>query len=132
MPSIPIPSQTEIVEILRQHPLIRLKEMVLRAFVVGSVAKGTENSESDIDILFEIVPRGDESSDAIEDRYRQKLRQYFVTHDIKGKMDSVHPQWAGRRVDVYFTYDANLETRPKILLPGPVVRAEPSVRHRAR
>jgi predicted nucleotidyltransferase len=105
------PTEEEIVDILRAHPLIRLKEKVRRAFLVGSFATQSARDDSDVDILLEVVPREDEDAHAMEERYRQKLRQHFVKHNIKGKDDSVHPQWMNRRVDLYFTYDAAADHR---------------------
>jgi hypothetical protein len=40
-----------------------------------------------------------------------------MQNNIQGKADHIHPQWNGRRIDIYFTYDASTETRPKIKLP---------------
>ena len=120
------PTQAEIVEVLKSHPLIRLREPVSRAFVVGSFAKGTANEESDIDILLEVRAKADVEAKDVEDGYRQALRSHFMKNDIRGKMDSVHPQWCGRRVDVYMTYDASLEVRPKVELlqePAPARRS---------
>jgi predicted nucleotidyltransferase len=111
-----MPSQDEIVEALKKHPLIRLREKVRRAYVVGSFAKGCANDESDVDVLLEVPPRAGLTAAELEEQYRQALRQYFVTHDLRGKQDSVHPNWCGRRVDVYFTYAADTESRPKVLL----------------
>jgi len=123
------PSKPEIVEVLRRHPLIRLREDVLNAYLVGSFCTGNQNPQSDVDVLLEVAPRKDLSAADLEERYRQPLRQYFVTNNIRGKDDSIHPQWCGRRVDVYFTYDASEETRPKALLdarrPSEAARAEP-------
>lgn len=108
------PTRAEIVQVLRKHPLIRLKEKVKRAFLIGSFAAGKQNDESDVDILLEVEPHPDQTAAQLADQYRRPLQQYFVTHDIRGKDDSVHPQWAGRRVDLYFTYDADKEDdRPK-------------------
>mgnify|MGYP001559555236 CR=1 FL=1 len=120
--AIPLPTPQAIVQILRQHPLIRLKEKVKRVFLVGSFAKGTgrqrgsPEGESDVDVLLEVVPRRGFTAGELEEYYRQRLRSYFMQNNIRGKADEVHPQWDGRRVDVYFTYDANTETRPKVLL----------------
>jgi predicted nucleotidyltransferase len=111
-----VPTQGDIVKVLSKHRLVRLRETVLRAFLIGSFAKGCENEESDVDILLEVKPHPGQTASELEEHYRQALRQYFVTHDIRGKQDSVHPTWCGRRVDVYFTYDADLELRPKVLL----------------
>lgn len=112
------PSLDEIVAVLTAHPLIRLRENVKRGFLVGSFAKrlarprGSPEGESDVDILLEVEPRRGVTAEELEDHYRQALRQYFVTHNIRGKADEIHPQWDGRRVDLYFTYNADLEIRP--------------------
>jgi len=111
-----MPTQKEIVQVLRDHHLIRLREKVTRAFLIGSFASGRQNSESDVDILLEVKPKKGYSDTELTDIYRNALRQYFVTHNIREKMDSVHPQWCGRRVDLYLTYDADVETRPKLEL----------------
>lgn len=110
------PTQAEIIAVLRAHPLIKLRERVTRAYLVGSQAVGNTHAESDVDILLEVEPRRRMLAARLEEHYRQALRQYFVTHDIRGKNDALHPQWDGKRVDLYFTYNAEAETRPKILL----------------
>ena len=125
------PTQDEIIQILRDHPLVKLRERVLNVFLVGSFAKeqlgiGQTHAESDVDILLEIVPKKDWSQNDLEEKYRQALRQYFVHHNIRGKLDSVHPQWAGRRVDVYLTYDVSKEGRPKIELAKFPMQEKPS------
>jgi len=111
-----VPTQYEIVEVLKNHPLIRLRKKVIRAYLVGSFAKKCEHAQSDVDILLEVSRSPDRTEAELEDYYRQALRQYFVKHDIRGKRDDLHPNWCGRRVDMYFTYDAEAETRPKVLL----------------
>jgi predicted nucleotidyltransferase len=127
-PEFVLPTQAEIVEVLRRHPLVKLRESVKHAFVVGSFAKGAQNDESDVDVLLEVQPRDGFEASELEEHYRRLLREHFMRYDIRGKDDSVHPQWCGRRVDVYFTYDASLEGRPKVLLPAP----QPAARRRAR
>lgn len=111
-----VPSQVEILSVLRKHKLIKLKEDVKAAYLVGSFCTGKNHPDSDVDILLEVTNRHGLSTQELEDKYRQALRQHFVTHKIEGKCDSVHPQWTGRRVDLYFTYDASLESRPKTIL----------------
>lgn len=111
-----IPSQREIVAILRKHKLVKLREQVKRAYLVGSFAKGCPHENSDVDILLEVAPKQGVTPSELEDTYRQALRQYFVAHNIQGIDDSIHPNWGGRRVDLYFTYDADVEVRPKIAL----------------
>ena len=128
MAEFTLPSQCEIVEVLRRHPLVRLREPVARAFVVGSFARGTQNETSDLDVLLEVPWREGYTARELEEHYRRALRQHIMSNDIRGKADHLHPQWCGRRVDVYFTYDAELEDRPKVLLAAP----EPKARRRPR
>ncbi|MBC8741898.1 nucleotidyltransferase domain-containing protein [Paraburkholderia sp. UCT31] len=116
MSSFEVPTQREIVDILKNHPLVRLRKDVVRAFLVGSFATGRSHAESDVDILLEVRPSPGRTAAELEDYYRQGLRDYFVKHDIRGKQDSLHPNWCGRRVDVYFTYNADQESRPKVRL----------------
>jgi predicted nucleotidyltransferase len=111
-----MPTQAEIVQVLRKHPLVRLREKVVRAFLVGSFSRGQQNEMSDVDILLEVEPHPGYTAHQLEEHYRRALMQYFVTHNIRERRDSVHPQWCGRRVDLYFTYDAEPERRTKILL----------------
>jgi predicted nucleotidyltransferase len=109
---IPRPTQAEIVSILKLHPYIRLREKVSRAFLVGSQVTGNtrkpDEGSSDVDILLEVEPKPGFTSAELEEYYRQPLREYFVRNNIRGVNDSVHPQWYGLRVDVYFTYDASI------------------------
>lgn len=112
-----LPTKREIVKVLRRHPLIRLKGKVKRAYLVGSFSCGREHAESDVDILLEVESVQGYTDLELTDFYRRKLRQYFVSHNIRGKADSVHPQWEGRRVDLYLTYDfTNNAGRPYIQL----------------
>lgn len=113
---IEAPTIPEIVRVLKSHPLVRLREKVNRAFIVGSFAQGLQTERSDVDVLLEVAPRPGETAGQMEERYRQALRAHFMRHNIRGVADDVHPQWAERRVDIYFTYDADTEARPKIQL----------------
>jgi len=113
---ITFPTRKELIDILKSHPLIKLKDKVNRAFIIGSYASGKQHSTSDIDVLLEIPERSSETTRDIEQEYRKKLQSYFVKNNISGVRDDLHPQWEGRRIDVYFTYDADNETRPKKLL----------------
>ena len=115
-----LPSRQEILAELQQHPLVKLKEKPKRVFVVGSFASGKQIGRSDIDILLEISPKKNgESATDVENAYRRKLQDYFVKNNIREQRDDLHPNWNGRRVDVYFTYNADEETRPKVELGGP-------------
>ncbi|WP_137917171.1 hypothetical protein [Hydrogenophaga sp. 2FB] len=126
-----IPTQEEICEVLKLHPLVKLREKVSRCFLVGSFAAehlgvGATHERSDVDVLIEVEAREQSASD-LDEHYRKRLAQYFVTHGIRGVADHVHPQWCGRRVDVYFTFDATPEQRPKIELErlAPKARMRP-------
>ena len=111
------PTVTELTNILRNHPLVKNIGRVKRGFVVGSFAKGTQNPNSDIDVLLEIAPiKGTTAEEWAESR-RNQIRKYFMQNNITGINDSIHPRWNGRRIDIYFTYDASTETRPKVELP---------------
>lgn len=114
--SITAPSVQEIVTVLRTHPLIKLREPVARAFIVGSFAKGMQTERSDVDVLLEVSKKSDETEEQMEWRYRAALQRHFMQNNIRGVADHVHPQWSGRRVDMYFTFDADAERRPKIEL----------------
>lgn len=112
-----IPTKNEIVDILRKHPLIKLRERVKNAYLIGSFSFGKQHVESDVDIMLEVVPKKGYTSDELEEKYRNPLRQYFMKHNIREKNDSIHPQWMGRRIDLYFTYDITTDgDRPKIKL----------------
>jgi predicted nucleotidyltransferase len=138
-PAFELPTQDDIVKLLKKHPLIRLNEDVSRCFLVGSFAKeklglGRTTALSDVDVLIEVRKENEvgdanaaETVQQMEDRYRRKIMNHFVKHDLCGRHDHIHPQWAGRRVDVYFTFEADAEVRPKIELeaPAPKKRARP-------
>ena len=109
-----LPTASEILSLLRSHPLVGNVGRVKSVYVIGSFASGMQNDQSDLDVLLEIVPVKGFTADEFSEKKRRALRDYFVKNNIHGKDDSVHPQWNGRRVDVYFTYDASTETRPKV------------------
>lgn len=112
---VELPGKAELVKILRAHPLVRLRDRVKRVFVLGSFARGTPVADSDLDVMLEIAPRVGWTASQVADWYRRKIQQFFVEHDVRGHADHLHPQWRGRRVDVYFTYDAEID------LDGPAV-----------
>lgn len=101
-------TRQHIIQSLQDHPLVKLKEKPLRVFIVGSFVKGKPHKTSDIDVLIE-VKRKTIPVKTLENKYRNKIRQHFIKHGIAID-DSQHPQYKGRRIDLYFTYDANAET----------------------
>lgn len=105
-----LPAKIDVLRILQAHPLIKLRHKARRVFVIGSVASGTAKEGSDLDILLEVNTNQDLTS-----LYRKKIQNYFIKNNLF-KDDSVHPQFNGVRIDLYFTSDATNETRPKIEL----------------
>jgi hypothetical protein len=129
-PDFRAPTQQEIVKVLRSHPLIKLRHEVQRAFLVGSFAQkvlgvGDIHASSDVDVLLEISAIVGQTPSEVESFYRQRLMKHFVDNAIVGRQDAVHPQWCGRRLDVYITYDADLEERPKVQLEQPAPSSRP-------
>jgi len=112
-----MPTVSEIVGTLRNHPLVKNIGRIKNAYLIGSLASGQQNPQSDIDILLEIYPINDMGAEDFAEKKRNQIRKYLLQNNIRGKADDVHPQWQGRRIDLYFTYDASTETRPKIQLP---------------
>jgi hypothetical protein len=85
------------------------KGKVIDAYVVGTGASGQLRPDSDFDIVLQVPPQKGMTAQEFTEYNRRKLQQYFVDNNIASD-DSIHPQWQGRRVDVYFTYDAPTET----------------------
>lgn len=99
-----LPTKNEVLDILKSHPLVKFNGKVLNMCIVGSYAAGKQTDRSDIDILIK-VPRRKISSDELEEKYRNKLRSYFIKNNIKGIAEHVHPNYNGKRIDIYFTYE---------------------------
>lgn len=115
-----LPTKDEIVGLLKSHPLVKLAESPSRVFVIGSFAKGTQRDHSDIDVLLEIQrKRNGDTAEDVAEHYRSKIRKFFIAHDLRGKHDSAHPQWDGRRVDIYFTYNGDEGLLPKVDITKP-------------
>ena len=83
------------------------KRTILDAYIVGSIAKGTANQDSDLDIAFIIYPVEGKTSLQLTESYHQKFTN-----------DSQKPTWNGRVVDVQFFYkdDSELKNYTKIKL----------------
>jgi predicted nucleotidyltransferase len=114
---IDLPTKDEITQVILDHPLVKFTGKVKNAYIIGSFAKGSPNEMSDVDVLFEVNKRKGYTEQQLIEKYRRGLQQYFVENKIMERRDDLHPQWNGRRVDIYFTYDASKETRPKVKLP---------------
>jgi predicted nucleotidyltransferase len=107
-----IPTKQQIIEILKNHHLIKLKEKPKRIFIIGSRVNDNIHSESDLDILLEVKTKQNITSEELTEQYRIKLKQYFMKYNIKTKADYIHPLWENVRIDLYFTYNANNNTKP--------------------
>ena len=81
---------------------------MLRAFVIGSVAKGTEQTTSDLDIAVVIPPKCRVSALNLSEKYHFRM----------GLTGGRYPIFNGMRVDFQFFFpdDANLATYPAIEL----------------
>ena len=93
---------------LRYNPSFAVRIKVLRAFVIGSVAKGTEQTTSDLDIAVVIPPKHRVSALNITEKYHFRM----------GMTNSSYPIFNGKRVDFQFFFpdDKNLATYPAIKL----------------
>jgi predicted nucleotidyltransferase len=112
-----LPTVRDIKQILATHPLYRYRGAIKAAYLVGSFARNKAHATSDVDIVLIVPPRQGYTPDEFTEKMRQPLRRYFMQHDIQGKHDAVHPQWDGRRMDIYFEYDLSRQgDRPWIRL----------------
>ena len=102
---IKLPTLSELGDILRKHPLTPNPGKLLDGFLVGSFAAQKAGDHSDVDVLFRVAPKAGMTAEDYTEFYRRPLRAWFMCHDIRGKCDKIHPQWEGRRLDIYFTYD---------------------------
>jgi len=107
---IDLPTKSEIVDIIKKHPLMMYRGKVIDAYVVGTGASGQMRPDSDFDIVLQVPPQKGMTAQQFTEYNRRKIQQYFVTNKIEGQRDDLHPQWKGRRVDVYFTYEPPTET----------------------
>lgn len=93
---IPMPKMKDVRSMLRYNPVASVRDKVLEAYIVGSVAKGTNGNESDLDIAVIIPAKKAVSDYKFTDRYHQKFMQ-----------DSHKPNWQGMRVDFQFYYSSD-------------------------
>lgn len=105
------PDRGAILAELKSHPFTKFSGKVKGVYAVGSTAKGTARADSDVDVMIEVESGAKE----LQDKYRQRGADYFLKNNLTGKHDDVHPQWNGRRIDVYFTENAKADAE------GPIV-----------
>lgn len=110
IPFMRLPEKKHILNILKLHPLVQLKHKPKKVFLVGSFAANKQHKKSDIDIMM-IVP----GNKNLTDQYRKKIADYFVKNKIS-VADHLHPNYEGRRIDLYFSNTTDGDTLPKIEL----------------
>lgn len=101
------------------HPLVNYRSSVLGAHLVGSFAAGKAHEHSDVDLLVHVPEQpGFADDESLTEYMRSRLRQYVVQNDLRTPQEChpYHPQWQGRRVDLYFTSKPGHDERPAIPL----------------
>jgi predicted nucleotidyltransferase len=106
--SIELPSLKWVKSKLRNNVTFRVRENVLAAYVIGSIAKGTAKANSDLDIALVIPAKRRISALRLSERFHLKM-------DLTG---GIYPTFLGRRVDFEFFFPGNaiLATYPAIKL----------------
>ena len=86
----------------------RVRQKVLAAYIIGSIAKGTARPNSDLDIAVVIPAKRRVSALRFSERFHLKM----------ALSAGIYPMFLGRRVDFQFFFpdDAILATYPAIKL----------------
>lgn len=108
-PIITIPTKKQIIDIIRKHHLVKYSGKIINLYLIGSFCRGNQHNDSDVDILVHVPAANGFDDDSYTELNRKKLRDYFINNNIHGKCDKVHPQWFGRRLDIYFTFSERKE-----------------------
>lgn len=92
--TIEIPSMAKIASLMRNNKWVKRNYPIIKAYVVGSVARGCATTQSDIDIALVIAPV--KGKDALR-----------VTEDYHGRFsrDYQKPHFKNRRLDLQFFYE---------------------------
>ncbi len=106
--SVELPTLNWVKSKLRNNVTFRVREKVLAAYVIGSVARGTARANSDLDIALVIPSKRRISALRLSERFHLKMA-------LTG---GIYPTFLGRRVDFQFFFpDAEiLATYPAIKL----------------
>src|ERR1035437_2848220 len=105
---IELPTLKWVKSKLRNNVTFRMREKVLAAYIIGSIAKGTAKANSDLDIAVVIPAKRRVSALRLSERFHLKMA-------LTG---GIYPTFLGRRVDFQFFFpDAGiLATYPAIKL----------------
>jgi predicted nucleotidyltransferase len=101
------PTLRQLRSILRNNIIVPLKRKIHAAYIIGSEAKGTAKTTSDLDIAIIIDPVRGKTALQLTEIYHSKFYNENFT-----------PKWNGRKIDVQFFYpgDSDLESYSKIEL----------------
>ena len=90
---------------LRYNLTKSIRPKILKAFIIGSEAKGNANSKSDLDIAL-IIPK-------VKGKTSIQFTEVFHSHFIS---ENQKPKWNNRIVDFQFYFDDDFELNeiPKI------------------
>ena len=105
---IELPTLKWVKSKLRNNVTFRVREKVLAAYVIGSIAKGTANTNSDLDIAVIIPAKKQVSALRFSERFHLKMAM----------SGGICPTFSGKRVDFQFFFPdaANLAIYPTIEL----------------
>lgn len=88
-----LPELKHVRAMLRQNPHVSCREKVLEAYIIGSVAKGTNHKDSDLDIAI-----------IIQAKARKSALKFTEQYHAKFTCESQKKKWAGLTVDFQFFY----------------------------
>lgn len=88
-----LPKLSDVRHFLRYNPYVSYRTKVLDAFIIGSVAKGTDHKDSDIDIAVIIPAKARKSALKVTEHYHARFT-----------CDSQKSHWNGKQVDIQFFY----------------------------
>lgn len=91
---IELPTLNWVKSKLRNNVTFRVREKVLAAYVIGSIARGTAKANSDIDIALVIPAKRRVSALRLSERFHLKMA-------LTG---GIYPTFHGRRVDFQFFF----------------------------
>lgn len=89
-----LPTMANIRHFLRYNAYVAYRTKVLDAFIVGSVAKGTDHKDSDLDIAVIIPTKARKSSLKVTEHYHARFT-----------CNSQKDTWLGKQVDIQFFYE---------------------------
>ena len=89
-----LPKISDVRRFLRYNPYVSYRTKVLDTFIIGSIAKGNEHANSDIDIAVIIPKKARKSALKVTEHYHAR----FIC-------DSQKSHWEGKQVDIQFFYE---------------------------